>query len=270
MRKNMSNRGNGGQTYLPTNKNIQIPLLQCEPLKQPNPPIAEPQLNEHFENQGYVAAEWSQHFLPGVSAEMLDWFWANLEKCYYLWAPGCHKSFEWLKSPSEYGFLHSVHKVSESMGPGVAPMGADGIILHRMGLEYFPFQEHLEHVIIEAILNDKGEIFNLGVHMWENVPGGCIHVTRGATNTRISKPPKFVIDFSKAEKQMDDLETEKQILPHPDYEAAQWPRFLPKLYEIWKDHPDPSQNVQCNLQVYERTGGLLAYCAENGPVIIHS
>ena len=36
---------------------------------------------------------------------------------------------------------------------------------------------------------------------------------------------------------------------HEDYEASQWPVFLPKLYELWKDHPDPSQNVKCNLEV---------------------
>lgn len=260
-------RANGGQTHLPASENIQIAPRPCRPLAEPSPKIPEPVLREDFVRKGYAAAEWSQHFLPGVSAQMLDWFWANLEKCYYLWAPGCHKSFEWVQSPAEAGFVNSVHKVCESMGPGVPPMGGDGIVLHRMDLSYFPFQEHLEHVIIEAILNDKGEVFNLGVHMWEDAPGGCIHVTRGATNTQISEPPKFVIAFDQAEGQMEDLKEEKNVLPHPDYEAAQWPVFLPKLYEVWKDHPDPSQNVHCDLRVRENPDGTIAYIAENGPVI---
>ena len=261
-------QANGGQTYLPAAENIQIPLKPCTALREPSPKLAEPLLREEFAQNGYVAAEWSQHFLPGVTAEMLDWFWANLEKCYYLWAPGCHKSFAWIKSPAEYGFVQSVHKVCESMGPGVPPMGGDGITLHRMDLTYFPFREHLEHVIIEAILNRKGEVFNLGVHMWQDVPGGCIHVTRGATNTRISEPPEFVIRFDEAEAQQGELKKEQDVLPHPEYEAANWPLFLPKLYDVWKDHPDPSQNVFCDLKVCEEPDGTLRYCRENGPVIL--
>ena len=264
----MSYIPNGGQTYLPAGKNIQIPLNPCKPLPLPVPLIKEPVLKQEFVDKGYVAAEWSQHFLPGVEPEMLDWFWSNMEKCYYLWAPGCHKTFTWIKSPVEYGMMGSVHQVCESMGPGVPPMGGDGITLHRMDLDNFPFQEHLEHVIIEAILNDKGEIFNLGVHMWEKTEGGCIHVTRGATNTRISEPPKFVIDFSKAEKQIEELADTSDVMPHPDYEAAQWPIFLPKMYDIWKDHPDPSQNVYCDLRVKENEDGSLSYVAENGPILL--
>lgn len=258
---------NGGQTYLPAAKNIQIPPKPCELLQRPDPLLPEPTLRHEFAENGYVLAECNQHFLPDVEPEMLDWFWANMEKCYYLWAPGCHKSFAWVKSPGKYGFLNSVHHVCESMGPGVPPMGGDGITLHRMGLEYFPFTTHLEHVIIEAILNEKGEIFNLGVHMWEKVPGGCIHITRGATNTRISEMPRFVIDFGKAEKQQDELEQQENVIPHPDYEAAHWAVFLPKLYEVWSGHPDPSQNVPCDLRVKENENGSLSYIAENGPVI---
>jgi hypothetical protein len=36
---------------------------------------------------------------------------------------------------------------------------------------------------------------------------------------------------------------------HEDYEASQWPVFLPGLYELWKNHPDPSQNVKVDLEV---------------------
>lgn len=264
----MSYQANGGQTYIPAAENIHIAPPPCRACAEPSPRIPEPVLRPEFEERGYIPAECSQHFLPGVSAAMLDWFWANLEKCYYLWAPGCHKTFEWIKSPAEVGFVESVHKVCESMGPGVPPMGGDGITLHRMDLTNFPFREHLEHVIIEAILNDKGEIFNLGVHMWEDVPGGCIHITRGATNTRISEPPKFVINFADAEEQQGELEKKEDVMPHPDFEAAQWPVFLPKLYEVWKDHPDPSQNVPCDLSVHENPDGTIAYNAGNGPVRI--
>ncbi|MBR0373164.1 MAG: hypothetical protein IJH91_01405 [Mogibacterium sp.] len=53
---------------------------------------------------------------------------------------------------------------------------------------------------------------------------------------------------------------------HEDYEASQWPVFLPKLYDLWKDHPDPSQSVPCNLEVAWGDDGRLCYVHENGPV----
>ncbi len=37
------------------------------------------------------------------------------------------------------------------------------------------------------------------------------------------------------------------------------------LYELWKDHPDPSQSVPCDLRVRKTPDGW-AYLAENGPV----
>ena len=55
---------------------------------------------------------------------------------------------------------------------------------------------------------------------------------------------------------------------HGEYEASRWPVFLPKLYELWKDHPDPSQSVPCDLRVKEGADGTLTYCCENGPISI--
>ena len=55
---------------------------------------------------------------------------------------------------------------------------------------------------------------------------------------------------------------------HEDYEASQWPVFLPKLYDLWKDHPDPSQNVHCCLKVERTENGAFRYVCQNGPVYL--
>ena len=52
---------------------------------------------------------------------------------------------------------------------------------------------------------------------------------------------------------------------HSEYEASRWPVFLPALYHLWEGHPDPSQNVPCDLTV-ENTENGLRYLSENGPV----
>ena len=57
------------------------------------------------------------------------------------------------------------------------------------------------------------------------------------------------------------------LTEHEDFEASQWPVFLPKLYDLWKNHPDPSQNVQCCLEV-EKTAEGWRYIKENGPVVL--
>lgn len=67
------------------------------------------------------------------------------------------------------------------------------------------------------------------------------------TNTKATMPPQFVLDILK--ENPDAKLVPNWATEHEDYEASQWPVFLPKLYELWEDHPDPSQNVKCNLEV---------------------
>ena len=55
---------------------------------KPNPLLPELELNQDAIDKGYVLPSQKQHFLPGVTSEMMDWFWANMEKGYYLWGSG--------------------------------------------------------------------------------------------------------------------------------------------------------------------------------------
>ena len=92
---------NGGQTYMPFQKNIHGPQLDFTPLDRPTPLIPDFELTDEAKAKGWVIASPVQHFLPGVEPEMLDWWWANMEKGYYLWAPGSHKRFSWVRAPWE-------------------------------------------------------------------------------------------------------------------------------------------------------------------------
>ena len=255
---------NGGQTYLPAQENIHIPFVPYEPPSRPDPALPALELTREAVEKGYALPSQRQHFLPGVTAEMLDWFWANMEKGYYLWAPGSHKKFTWVKAPAQVGMEQSVHMISEACEPGAAVFGGEGVEIHRLPLaEFFPLTTCLKHVICEGVFNDLGELVDSTIHMWEDAPGGCLHITATVGNTRASAPPAFVLEMLKKD-------PEAKIVPnwatgHEDYEASQWPVFLPRLYELWKDHPDPSQNVSCNLEAVQRDGKFV-YVAENGPV----
>ncbi len=258
---------NAGQTYQPIQDNINIPFLEFTHPAKPDPLLPELELTEEAREKGYELPSQKQHFLPGVTAEMLDWFWANMEKGYYLWAPGAHKKFTWVKPPAEVGFEQSVHMIAESCAEGVPVFGGEGVEIHRLPLtEFFPFTTCLKHVLCEGVFNTNNEFVDSTVHMWEDCEGGIYHITATVANSKCQLPPQFILDM--LEEDPDYRPTPNWATDHEDYEASQWPIFLPKLYELWKDHPDPSQNVPCNLEAYLGEDGKYHYKAENGPVTL--
>lgn len=265
MEENLKYIPNAGQTYQPVMDNINVELMPFDPPAKPDPLLPPLELTDEAVEKGFVIPSQKQHFLPGVTAEMIDWFWANMEKCYYLWAPGSHKKFIWVKSPAEYGFEDSAHMISETVGKGIPVFGGEGVMIERFHLtEFFPCKTSLKHVICEGIHNAKGEFFDCTIHMWEDTEGGVNHITATVSNTKCSMPPQFILDEIAAHP--DYKPVPNWATDHEDYEASQWPVFLPTLYELWKNHPDPSQNVQCNLECYLGDDGKYHYVAENGPV----
>ena len=77
---------NGGQTYMPFQQKTNVKKLPFTPLAEPRPAYAPLELTEAARAKGYVISTQAQHFLPGVTSKMMDWWWANMEKGYYLWA----------------------------------------------------------------------------------------------------------------------------------------------------------------------------------------
>jgi hypothetical protein len=123
-----------------------------------------------------------------------------------------------------------------------------------LDFDYYPFDQCLEHAIIEGL----PDMF-INIHLWENTEGGCLHRTMQAlyladpNNPVANQVPVSPIVMNGVE--------------HPEYEASRWPKFLPALYELWKDHPDPSQNVQCDLSVKKVGDCKWEYIHSNGPVV---
>ena len=247
-----------GQTHIPIRENTGVAFMPYEKPAAPEPPLPLLELTQEAKDKGYALPSQKQHYLPGLTAEMLDWFWANMEKCYYLWAPGSHKRFNWIKTPYEYGMEDSVHMIAETTDPELPVFGGEGIMIHRLHLaEFYPFTTALGHVICEGVFNEAGELVDSTIHEWEDVQGGIVHITATVQNTKASMPPGFVIDILKEN-------PDAKIVPnfatdHEDYEASQWPVFLPKLYELWKDHPDPSQSVRCDLSIIRDETGRFRY-----------
>lgn len=195
---------------------------------------------------------------------MLDWWWANMEKGYYLWAPGSHKRFSWVREPWKYGFVHSAHMISESVGKDAPVFGGSGVQIDRLDLSWFPFTTHLEHVICEGIFNGKGEFVDATTICGRTAPAAAsIWTRRWPIRALPSRRRSCWRCWPRTR-------TAGRCPPRPPTTAStRRPAgrvFLPKLYELWKDHPDPSQSVPCDLRVTERPDGTLEYIGENGPV----
>ena len=263
---NMEYLATAGQTYIPFQKNTKVKTLPFTPLAKPTPAIPELELNPMAIENKWVLQSQTQHFLPGVTVEMLDWFWANMEKGYYLWAPGSHKRFNWVREPWRYGFEHSAHMISESVGEGQAVFGGSGIQINRLPLaEYFPFTTALEHVLVEGVFNDLGEFIDMTVHMWDACEGGARHITAAVASTTAHEPPHFVKEM--LAENPDAMPVAPSSTDHAEYEASRWPEFLPQLYALWQGHPDPTQNVSCDLTVEPAGEYRWRYVHDNGPVV---
>ena len=85
------------------------------------------------------------------------------------------------------------HMISEAMVPGGPVFGGDGVQIFRLGLDYYPFTASLGHVIVEGTFNQKEELCDMTIHMWDGAPGGTVHYTCAIVNTRCTMPPDFVL-----------------------------------------------------------------------------
>ncbi|MCD8217393.1 MAG: glycogen debranching protein [Clostridiales bacterium] len=262
----------GGQTSRPFGQ-FNVPYPKWEKLSLPTQELPEIDLNPRFKEMGWAFQYEGRHFIPGVTAEEFDWFWSNMEKGYYLWAPGSHKRFQWIKEPWQYGHTNSKHTCVENMhdgalvDPDVAAGDGYGMLLYnRYDMDVYPFNiivdgEGEEHVIIEGTETEDGHNWMLNCHMWKNVEGGIIHRTAGCTETledgrKVIPPDEFPVPRGKY-----------NIIDHCEYEMANLPKFLPGLYKVWKDHPDPSQNVMFDLTVKKTGDYTWSYVTDNSKPI---
>jgi hypothetical protein len=142
--------------------------------------------------------------------------------------------------------------------------GGSGVQINRLDLSWFPFTQALEHVICEGIFNGKGEFVDATVHMWQAAPGGSVHMDAAVANPAITEPPQFILEMLAADPSAQPVPPSST--DHGEYEASRWPVFLPKLYDLWKDHPDPTQSVPCDLRVRQTGEETWEYVCENGPI----
>lgn len=229
--------------YKEGEKPVSFPRTPFEPAKIITD-IKPLELHPKFQKYNYVVNTDVTEFIEGVSAEMLDWWLANMEKGYYLWAPGEHYGFAWEKAPCETGYEGSVEAVYE-FDP-VHPM-----YMKRISIREYPFTECYEHCWMGFSV--LGVMESYLVHMYENVAGGVYWRTVHFMTQHNYEIMKL------HEKELPDLSS------HNAYESGRLKDFLPALYNLWKDHPDPWQNMHYDLTVQKNEDGSWSHKYLNLP-----
>ena len=165
--------------------------------------------------------------LVGVTPEMIDWWWVNMEKGYPLWEPNDHKSFVWEVPPHVGGFLGAIQIAEEKMGP-LPPMK---IRIRWDDPGTCPIPRVYEHAIVASGINPDGEVQAMILHEYEKSPGG----TKMRSTMRFLGPvPPGLPEIWKL---------------HDKSEVATFPRFLPDLYRLWQAVKDPTINRRCSLKI---------------------
>ena len=163
--------------------------------------------------------------LIGVTPEMIDWWWVNMEKGYPLWEPNDHKSFVWEVPPPIGGYLGAIQIAEEKMGP-MPPMK---IRIRWDDPDSCPIPRTYEHAIVASGIDPEGNVGAMILHEWEK----GLHGTRMRSTMRFLGPvPPGLPEIWKN---------------HDRAEVSTFPNFLPDLYRLWQVVKDPAINRQCCL-----------------------
>ena len=205
------------------------------------------------------------HIIPGVTTEMLDWWWVNMEKGYELWCPNEHKGFKWEVKPPLGGHIGAVQIATESIDYGPVMDIRIEWVDPNLGT-----QEQKDFWTYEHLLTAGGGPPGPGPkavvlsHQWEAIPGGCkmrscMHgfpggPPRGESSGPPPGPPPGSIPPHPSGKQP----TGGGWPTHNIAEVSTFKNFLPALWGIWQAVPDPEINRRASLRI-KKEGSKIVY-----------
>ncbi|MEJ2110718.1 MAG: FAD-dependent oxidoreductase [Acidobacteriota bacterium] len=163
--------------------------------------------------------------LVGVTPEMIDWWWVNMEKGYPLWEPNDHKFFVWEVPPPEGGYLGAIQIAEEKMGS----MPLMKIRIRWDDPDDCPIPRSYEHAIVASGINAEGEVQAMILHEYKKSSRGS---KMRSTMRFLGPVPPNLPEIWKR---------------HNRAEVSTFPNFLPDLYRIWQTVKDPKINRQCSL-----------------------
>ena len=203
------------------------------------------------------------HIVPGVTEEMIDWWWVNMEKGYELWCPDEHKGFKWEVTPPPGGHIGAVQIATESIDYGpVMPLRIEWVDPNLGTDEQKKFWTY-EHLLTAAGPTDPrtGKMSVVLSHQWEAFPGGCkmrscMHGIPGGPPR--NGPPQGAPLGPLPPHPSGKKPTGGGWRTHNIAEVSTFKAFLPALWGIWQAVTDPAINRQASLKV-KKQGSKIIY-----------
>ena len=198
------------------------------------------------------------HIIPGVTEEMLDWWWVNMEKGYELWCPDEHKGFQWQVKPPLGGHIGAVQIATESIDYGPVRDIRIEWVDPNLGTQAQKDFWTYGHLLTAGDTGAQPGIPAQVVlsHQWEAVPGGCkmrscMHRIPGPPPG--SPPPGPLPPHPSGKKP-----TGGGWRVHNIAEVSSFKAFLPALWGIWQAVTDPAINRQASLKI-KKEGSKIIY-----------
>lgn len=207
--------------------------------------------------------EWTivDHIIPGVTSEMIDWWWVNMEKGYELWCPDEHKGFKWEIQPPLNGHIGAVQIATESIDYGpVRDLRIEWVDPNIGTQEQKDFWTY-EHLLTAGTTGAQPGTHPLVIlsHQWEAIPGGC--KMRSCMHGMPKRPP----GGGPEQPQPGPFQHPSGKKPtgggwraHNIAEVSTFKNFLSALWGIWQAVADPAINRQCSLRI-KKEGSHLIY-----------
>jgi hypothetical protein len=208
--------------------------------------------------EGWIVVD---HIIPGVTPEMIDWWWVNMEKGYELWCPDEHKGFKWEIKPPMSGHIGAVQIATESIDYGpVMDLRIEWVDPNIGTQEQKDFWTY-EHLLTAGTTGEQPgtKPYVVLSHQWEAIPGGC--KMRSCMHGAPEPPP----GSGPIQPQSDPIQHPSGKKPtgggwrvHNIAEVSTFKAFLPMLWGIWQAVPDPTINRQCSLKI-KKEGSRIIY-----------
>lgn len=210
--------------------------------------------------EGKYPAGWIvvDHIIPGVTAEMIDWWWVNMEKGYELWCPDEHKGFRWEVKPPKGGHIGAVQIASESIDYGpVRDLRIEWVDPNLGTQEQKDFWTY-EHLLTAGNTGARPGIPAQVVlsHQWEAIPGGC--KMRSCMHRIPGPPPGSPPPGPSPRHPSGKKPSGGGWRVHNIAEVSTFKAFLPALWGIWQAVPDPAINRQVSLKI-KKKGSKIIY-----------
>ncbi|MFX0018657.1 MAG: DAPG hydrolase family protein [Promethearchaeota archaeon] len=148
------------------------------------------------------------HILLGVTPEMIDWWWDNIDTTerYKFWHPKDHQSFQWEVSPKK-SHIGAIHRVVENIGINTM------LRIRWEDPSTSPIPIEYEHALVGSILNRTDNPTSWLLHEYESIENG----TKLRTTFRLpARVPKQFIEA---------------LRKHSKEEMDEFVNFLPRLFE---------------------------------------